>query len=68
MQKKKLSESLKKALNKPEIKEKLRAGGLHTKGLIWITNDIISKRMNKELAAEYIKKYPEFKYGRIYKK
>ena len=36
--------------------------------LIWITNDIISKRMTPELAAEYIKKYPEFKYGRIYKK
>lgn len=66
--KKKMSESVKKALNKPEIKEKLRAGGLHTKGLLWITNDIISKRMSKELAEEYIKKYPEFKYGRIYKK
>ena len=32
-------------------------------------SESVKKALNKpELTAEYIKKYPEFKYGRIYKK
>ena len=52
---KKISESVKQAMQSTEIREKCRQGGLHTKGLIWINNGVINKRITKEQLNDYLK-------------
>lgn len=46
----KISESVKKTMQSEDIRKKCREGGLHTKGLIWVSNKHETKRvLEKEL-------------------
>lgn len=58
--KEKISESVKKSMNNPEVKKKCRNGGLMTKGKLWLSNEnetirVLPDELEKYFALGYIR-------------